>query len=59
MLTMKPSTVIVTRDGHASDLGWVQQDPDPNPDFLIGPRLGSESVGTENFRPGRGSRVWI
>ena len=50
-------------------MGRVQLHPDPNPNFFIGPRLGSRSAGSENFGPKPGpkprplgfgeSRVWI
>ena len=33
------------------DLGRVQQDLDPDPNFFIGPKLGPESIGFENFTP--------
>ena len=53
------------RDGHGSDLGQVQLDLNPDPNFCIGPRPRPRSVGSENFGPGLrplgsgGSRVWI
>ena len=52
-------------DRRGSNLNRVQLDPDPDPNFFIGPKLGPRSIESGKFGHGPrplefdGSRVWI